>query len=367
MLLQQLQLSNFRIIESARLSDLAAVNLISGRNGSGKTSLLEAIHVLGHGRSFRTRKWQRLVRYDQAGFLITGVGANSRGEQRIGIERRLADPSPTVRLNGESLRATSELAALLPIQILDSAGFSLLEGPPEYRRQLLDWAVFHVEPSRFLQAWRRYQKALKQRNALLRSNRVDKQALSPWTDELAVQGELIHELRTVQLERLLPLLVEMHAALNSGVSVPVEVAVDYYPGWNRERNTLRAKLDMEIDRDIELGYTRDGPHRADLRVRSAGQSVVEVFSRGQLKSLVAAFRLSQAKLLRQYGIKSVFLVDDLAAELDSDRRARFIDELLKLDCQSFFTAINESDLSNSFGSTMIKMFHVEHGRVTPLP
>ena len=66
MLLQQLQLSNFRIIESARLSDLAAVNLISGRNGSGKTSLLEAIHVLGHGRSFRTRKWQRLVRYDAA-------------------------------------------------------------------------------------------------------------------------------------------------------------------------------------------------------------------------------------------------------------------------------------------------------------
>ena len=367
MLLQQLQLSNFRIIESARLSDLAAVNLISGRNGSGKTSLLEAIHVLGHGRSFRTRKWQRLVRYDQAGFLITGVGRNSRGEQRIGIERRLADPSPTVRLNGESLRATSELAALMPIQILDSAGFSLLEGPPEYRRQLLDWAVFHVEPSRFLQAWRRYQKALKQRNALLRSNRVDRQALSPWTDELAVQGELIHELRTVQLERLLPLLVEMHAALNSGVSVPVEVVVDYYPGWNRERNALRAKLDMEIDRDIELGYTRDGPHRDDLRVRSAGQSVVEVFSRGQLKSLVAAFRLSQAKLLRQYGIKSVFLVDDLAAELDSDRRARFIGELLKLDCQSFFTAINESDLSNSFGSTMIKMFHVEHGRVTPLP
>ncbi len=367
MLLQQVQLSNFRIIESARLSDLAAVNLITGQNGSGKTSLLEAIHVLGHGRSFRTRKWQRLVRFEQHAFLVTGVCVKNSGEQRIGIERRLAEPSPTVRLNGENLRATSELATLLPIQILDSAGFSLLEGPPEFRRQLLDWAVFHVEPSQFLHAWRRYQKALKHRNALLRASRVDKPALQPWTEELATQGEQIHKLRSAQLDKLMPLLLDMHAALNTGVSVPVAVEVDYYPGWNPKENSLREKLEREVDRDIELGYTRDGPHRADLRVRSGGQSVVEVFSRGQLKSLVAAFRLSQAKLLRQYGIKSVFLVDDLAAELDSDRRARFIDELLKLDCQSFFTAINESDLSNSFGSTTIRMFHVEHGRVTPLP
>ncbi|MBB3048674.1 DNA replication and repair protein RecF [Litorivivens lipolytica] len=367
MILTDIELKNFRIIESAQLSGLESVNLITGSNGSGKTSLLEAIHVLGHGRSFRTRKWQRLVRYETSAFRVIGKGSSTRGEIRLGVERKLMESSPLVRLNGETLKATSELASVLPIQILDSAGFSLLAGPPEFRRQLLDWAVFHVEPSRFLTAWRRYQKALKHRNALLRSSGVNARALAPWTEELATQGELIHSLRMNQLDKLLPLLLEMHSALNSDVAVPVDVKLAYYPGWNRDESDLQTKLNKEIDRDIELGYTRDGPHRADLRVKSAGQPVAEVFSRGQLKSLVAAFRLSQAKLLRQYGIKSVFLIDDLAAELDAERRGRFIGELLKLDCQSFFTAINEADLSSCFGSATIKRFHVEHGRVTPLP
>ncbi len=368
-MLQSLSLQNFRNFDQATLSDLRRVNVISGSNGSGKTSLLEAIHCLGSSRSFRTRKWQSLIRHGSEGFLIAGqLDHPQRGRERLGIQRERQSKNPLVKYRGVVLRSAGELAGVLPLQLIDSSAFQLLEGAPEVRRQWLDWGVFHVEQHRFVESWRRYRKALAQRNALLRRGVVTETALRPWTEELIRSGERVHALRLAQFERLVPLIQETYEAINQDTGSAVPLTYHYHAGWEVNRYSLEERLRLAITTDTELGYTRHGPHRADVRFKVDGRSALEVLSRGQLKTALCCIRIAQAKLLAQYGIKSAFLIDDLSAELDPDRRRLVVQALLALDMQLFMTSIESHDLGDCLGgcpSEQLQRFHVKHGRVSP--
>ncbi len=366
-MLRSLSIQQFRNFESAELNALGPVNLLIGENGSGKTSLLEAIYCLGSSRSFRTRKWQSLIRHGQEHFLVSGEIERGASHERLGIRRRRGEKTPLVKHRGEVLRSAGELAGVLPLQLIDSAAFQLLEGPPEVRRQWLDWGVFHVEQQRFVEAWRRYRKALQQRNALLRQGRPNPLALAPWTEALVHSGELVHSLRRAQFERLLPLIASSYEEINRGASAAVDLDYHYHPGWDTARFGLAERLAESEASDRELGYTRHGPHRADVRIKVGSQPVVEVLSRGQLKTAICCIRIAQAKLLAQYGIKSVFLIDDLSAELDPYRRRQLTQALLALDMQLVFTSIQAVDLADCFEglpAQALKRFHVKHGTVS---
>lgn len=367
MQLRSLSLHHFRNFEDAALNDLGSVNLLIGENGSGKTSLLEAIYCLGSSRSFRTRKWQSLIRHASTQFIVRGELDRNGSVERLGVRRRQGEKVPLVKHRGEILRSAGELAGVLPLQLIDSAAFQLLEGPPENRRQWLDWGVFHVEQQRFVVAWRRYRKALQQRNALLR-RAAPPLALAPWTDELVRSGEVVHALRLAQFERLVPLIHEAYNEINREASAAVDLAYSYYAGWDTERYDLAQRLEASQQTDRELGYTRHGPHRADVRIKVAAQPALEVLSRGQLKTVLCCIRIAQAKLLAQYGIKSVFLIDDLPAELDPFRRRQLTQALLALDMQLFFTSIQAVDLADCFDGlppNTVKRFHVKHGATSP--
>jgi len=368
--LRNLTLHTFRNFAATSLDDCGAVNLLIGENGSGKTSLLEAIYCLGSSRSFRTRKWQSLVQHHEEQFVVTGELHRNGANERLGIRRRRGEKSPVVKHRGVMLRSAGELAGVLPLQLIDSAAFQLLEGPPEIRRQWLDWGVFHVEQHAFVVAWRRYRKALQQRNALLRQSSTPLSALSPWTEELVRSGEVVHALRHAQFERLVPLIQSTYAEIDASASAAVSLDYRYSPGWDVSQYSLAERLDSALQADRELGYTRHGPHRADVRIKVGAQPAIEVLSRGQLKTAICCIRIAQAKLLAQYGIKSVFLIDDLPAELDPYRRRQLTQALLGLEMQLFFTSIQAGDLADCFEGLpahALKRFHVKQGSASPLP
>jgi DNA replication and repair protein RecF len=367
--LRSLKIQGLRNISSAEFADFTRFNLFYGANGAGKTSLLESVHLLGLGRSFRNAKHQPLINYsaDSAvvfGELSVGHAQDSKLSGRkvtLGVSRNRHDTGE-IRIQGVRADSVAELAALMPLQVLNAETFQLLLGAPSLRRQFLDWGVFHVEQS-FLIQWRRLQRALKQRNSLLRRGKISRLELAPWDIELVSLATAVTRLRQEYFELWLPVVRDM-----VGFLWPEGRELDFslYIGWDKKLS-MQDILEKQFSRDQELGYTSQGPHRADIKIRLRGMPVGEVLSRGQLKLLSAAMRLAQGAVLRSYSDKQcVFLVDDLPAELDQQRRSALCELLIGLQSQVFLTSIDPQSIASSgFDPKELSVFHVEQGAVYP--
>ncbi|BAZ92598.1 DNA replication and repair protein RecF [Thiohalobacter sp. COW1] len=356
--LTRLSLSHFRNITAAELELSPRFNLIVGANGSGKTSLLEAIFYLGRVRSFRTRKLDQLIQGGETHFrLIARLADPDTGERTLGIER--GPDGQTLRLGGQPVRQLAELARALPIQLLNPDSHLILEGGPRYRRRFLDWGVFHVEPG-FYSAWQRYAKALKQRNAALRTGR-SRRDIAAWTPALVQAAEVLHSLRNEYISELLPY---VRSNLASLVDLP-GLDFRYQPGWPEEAG-LAATLDARLDSDLRRGFTQAGPHRADLLPLLDGVPAIERISRGQQKQLVSALLLAQAELMMEKNRQPcLFLIDDLPAELDMGHRQRVLERLLALQSQLYITTTDADAIPSSPGMDA-RMFHVEQGRLAEI-
>ncbi|MDY3196985.1 MAG: DNA replication/repair protein RecF [Pseudomonadaceae bacterium] len=358
--LKRLSVTGVRNLQPVTLHPSPRINLIHGANGSGKTSLLEAIHLLGLARSFRSTRLQPVIRYGEQACTVFGEIAQRSGvTNSVGITRS-KEPDYQIRMDGQKVRSLAELAAALPLQLINPDSFRLLEGAPKQRRQYLDWGVFHVE-HQFLPAWQRLQKSLKQRNSLLRRGRIQRSMLQPWEIELVAAGEQLDAFRQAYLQQLKPVFEDILAQL-----VPLEdLTLSYYRGWDREK-PLAQVLDEQFERDTQLGYTQAGAQRADLRLRYRGMNAVDVLSRGQQKLVVCALKIAQGYLMKQHGAQQdcVFLVDDLPSELDEHHRRALCSLLENLECQVFISCVELATLRECWKTdTPVSMFHVEHGHI----
>jgi len=353
MSLVEIGVTNLRCIEQAELAVAPSLTLLWGDNGSGKTSLLEAMFLLGRGRSFRTRNNERLIRYQQDHLRVTGrVGAPSGAQQAIGLE--VSREGTTARIHGQPAQSLGELSQVFPVQIIDPGVHRLVEEGGYRRRRWVDWAVFHVEP-RFMDTWLRYARALKQRNAALKQPGSDADA---WNPELARLGESIAESRLHLLEQLQPYWRETVLALSG-----LEVELHYLKGWSQDQTLLEA-LQGSRTRDVLRQVTHVGPHRADVTVRLHGRPARVVLSRGQQKLVAAAMTVAQLRLLQDATRTApTLLLDDPAAELDGERLERFIAQVAQLRCQLVVTSLQSG--SRLFG-TPERTFRVEQGRVQPV-
>ncbi|MGH8493121.1 MAG: DNA replication/repair protein RecF [Moraxellaceae bacterium] len=355
MTLSRLEIAHLRNLQSVSLLPHPRLNLLTGANGSGKTSVLEALHLLGLGRSFRSGRARRLVNDEQS---RSTVFASFVDQGMAGIERG-ANGETQLKLDGRSQITLAELAQRLPLALLDPESMDILDAGSKPRRAQLDWGVFHVE-HRFYPVWQRYQRALKQRNSLLRSGSIGRLESAVWDRELADSAALLHTFRSEYLQRWQPL---WEARI--GDFLPdQELCLEYSAGWDVEE-PLSELLSAAWDRDREKGYTQIGPHRADLRVKRGTAPADEVLSRGQKKLVVCALKLSQVALLHSTGRNCVLLVDDLASELDAEARGRLIDYLATSGAQVFITAIEPEAVRPALDRTGegYKMFHVEHGNI----
>ena len=332
----RLDITGFRNLEPVQIDCAPRLNVLTGPNASGKTSVLEALYFLGRGRSFRTRLPRELIQTGASAFRVVGMMSGSDDRRiPIGIERTLHEL--TARIGGVPTRSLAELARQTPVLLLNPDSHRLLEDGPQQRRQFMDWGLFHAEPG-FLDAWRRYSTALRHRNAALRSGAAQRM-VDAWDGELATAATVLDQWRATfckALEGVLARLTEQTLAL-------AEVRVDYRRGWPLEppERGFAEWLHSGRDSDRQQGHTRLGPHRADFVIRIAQRSLTEALSRGQQKLLVIALILAQAELYQRHvGDACILLVDDLPAELDAANRVRVMQTLAQLDTQLFITTID---------------------------
>lgn len=360
MSLSRVTVTAVRNLHPVTLSPSPRINILHGANGSGKTSLLEAIHLLGLARSFRSNKLLPMIQYEQVACTVFG---QVRGEQdavhHLGIARDRAGELK-IRIDGENARSAAQLAELLPLQVINPDSFRLLEGAPKVRRQFLDWGVFHVEP-RFLPAWQRLQKALRQRNSGLRHGTLDAASQAAWDRELCLASDELDGYRRAYIQALKPVFEEVLSEL-----LGLEgLTLSYYRGWDKDKS-LADVLAATLLRDQQLFHTQAGPQRADLRIRIGVHNAAEILSRGQQKLVVCALRIAQGHLLNQakHG-QCIYLVDDLPSELDEHHRRALCRLLDDLQCQVFITCVDKEFLMSGWRTdTPVSMFHVEHGTIT---
>lgn len=351
MTLARLSIRDLRCLAQVDIEPDAALNLFSGPNASGKTSLLEAVYLLGRGRSFRSARRQAAIREGAERAQVIGRLGDGR---TIGIELRRS--GWTARAGGSPVESLVELASLLPVQLLDPDIHRLVQEGPGERRRFLDWATFHVKPG-FLEVWRTYHRAMRQRNAALREGQ-SLSMLRPWEEAMAEAGQVIDRLRAETAALLQPPISAAAAALLDG-----ELELAYRPG-QAAGVALAEALATSRDRDRRAGLTHVGPHRADLSVVYDRHRARGWVSRGQQKLVAAALVLGQSELLAPaWGGRGILLVDDPAAELDPGRAGRLLARVAALPFQVFVTALDPAPLA---GLAQGRRFHVEQGEIRPV-
>ena len=357
MSLTRLNIEAFRNIQSAQLIPAPGINVIYGQNGSGKTSILEAIYFLGMGRSFRSHLSQRVINHDDDKLTLFATLNLARGDSKIGL-RRFRNGETEVKMDGEKVKRLSTLAEALPIQVITPESFSLLFEGPKSRRQFIDWGAFHADPQ-FYGAWTNVRRVLKQRNQLLRNGSAYSH-IQFWDQEFVRYAEQVTEIRNHYVDSLNELLKGI-----IGEFLPsVDVKVSFTRGWD-SKTDFAELLENQYSRDLATGHTVSGPHKADLRLRVGTLPAQDALSRGQLKLLVCALRIAQGKLLKQQIDKhSIYLVDDLPSELDAQHRQLLLKQLTDTGAQVFVTAIDPAAIVDSLHTPPGRMFHVEQGRVT---
>ncbi|HEY6457900.1 MAG TPA: DNA replication/repair protein RecF [Steroidobacteraceae bacterium] len=360
MSLGQLSIQNLRCLRQAELDLHPGRNLIVGANGSGKTSLLEGIFLLGRGRSFRTRNSERLIAHGESRLVVFGrtMPPEDPGiPTALGIQVTRGEPT-VAKIQGEFAPTLAALSQALPVQVIDPGVHKLVEDSAFRRRRWMDWTTFHVEHG-FVEVWASYTRALKQRNAVLKQLQSAGagaiQQLAAWDAELARWGEPLAQSRRQTMERLQP-----HWRQTVGALAGLNLELVYFQGWARDVSLLEA-LEHSRERDLVRGSTHAGPHRSDVLLKLDAKLARDTLSRGQQKLVAVSMILAQLQLLANVlPAPPTLLLDDPAAELDPERLTRFIDQVAPLHCQLILTSLAPG--RQPFGQAD-RMFHVEQGRV----
>ena len=405
-MIERLQISNLRNLTQVDLQS-AACNVIIGANGSGKTSLLEAIFLLSRGKSFRHHQPKRYIQHHQN---TVTVHAKLNDSSTLAIQKQ-ADATTLLRLNQTTVYNQSILTEQLPTLLIDPSTMDMLEQGSASRRQLLDWLVFHMKQG-FHPQWVAYQRLLKQRNSLLKKahhlTQVQIAELKSWDKGLSNHAALIHHYRERIFTEWQPYFAESIAQLLPAYAE--QLSLSYGAGYDTNV-ALDLQLNERLEQDLQLGYTRIGNHRADIHVHWRSNASAEstnsdsksatvdsnnasqidtinlpvlkeqaanVLSRGEKKLLITALRLSQLPLLlhaeQSANVASellntratpVVLLDDITAELDSRAIEILLSTLAKLPCQVFMSSLTDDivPLVKELWPSP-KMFHVKQGKVS---
>lgn len=358
-MLSQLRIAALRNIAAAELTPGRHFNLFYGANGAGKTSVLEAIHFLHLGRSFRSHLATSIIQSGAEHLSVFGLFRQASGALLpVGLMR--SRPGDwLLKIGGEKKDSLAELAGLCPQLVLTPDSFQLLTAGPKVRRQFLDWGVFHVERS-FFPMWQRLSRVMKQRNAALKSARSYRD-VEIWDRDYVELTQSLNALRQRYLDALLPALqnLALHFLADSNVRF------GFYPGWDVDKD-LAELLRNHFEQDRRQGFTGLGLHKADLRIKIGTLAAQDVLSRGQQKRLITVLKLAQAQVLKQDGDKPcLFLIDDLPSELDDDSRQLLLAKLSDFGHQVFLSSITRDAIAHHLNPADCTVFHVEHGVVRP--
>lgn len=357
MLLSRVQIAQLRNLDTVALDLSPRFNLFVGRNGAGKSSLLEAVSMLATGRSFRTSDLREVIRHGQSACHIYAEIEQSGTLRRYGLAR-MRSGGFEARVDGEGVRRLADALRLLPVQVISPESLALLSSGRKARCRFLDYGLFHVEQG-FYDLWRRYERLLQQRNELLKRQASNRE-LAPYATLLAEVASPLTEMRSGYVERLNQALV----VLAEGVAPGVKLQLKFEPGWHSDQPFADA-LAERLVRDRQQGFTSIGPQRAGFSLSYNGKAADEVCSRGQMKLAVTCLKLAQGEdIAALLGQPVLYLLDDIESELDRERRNALLLWLRQRQLQVLATAINE-DAASTLLQAGDALFHVEHGAIHP--
>ena len=353
--LTKISIKHLRCFDSVELSLSPGINFFYGANGSGKTSMLEAMFIFSSGKSFKSSNLQSLIKYKKENFYLKGFD-NKKGHI-VEIQKYKNKPI-SIMLNNKKT-VTSKLIKQFPCTPIHNNTFSFASAPPDFRRKLLDRSIFIAEES-FSPAWFAYHRTLKQRNAALKNNRISD--IYAWNTKLSKEGVLLTEHRKdffkktlFEFNNLLKL-IEPKKVFNFFNLI----TINFYCGW-KLKDSLFETLQENIKKDLKRKTTTEGPHKSDITFLINDLDARQVLSRGEQKFFSILWSYAQHEVLKKYyQIEATLIIDDIRSELDERVFDLFVELLKHNKNQVIFSCIEDcfsSKISNEFNE--FKKFHVE--------
>ncbi|MCL9683123.1 DNA replication/repair protein RecF [Legionella maioricensis] len=351
MILTDFKIHHLRNISSAHLVLNSRFTFIIGPNGSGKTSILEALYLLSCGHSFRSREISPIITHGQSALTVFARAAN---HDTVSIQKSCCEPTQ-IKLNNQFCTTTSQLAYALPCQIFYSDIFQIIDAGPSVRRSVLDWGLFHVKPN-YLALWKEYKKVLKHRNALLKKH-APYAYFIPWDQQLSCLANQLDELRQDYFELWKNRFYHVLQQLTDSVC-----SIDYFKGWDKKKTgkSLEQVLAEHFNSDNQKLYTQYGAHQADIFIESNDIKAKQVLSRGQQKIILIALKLAQGELLNQ---QCLYLFDDLVSELDDDHQHKLLDYLASQPGQYVITSVNKMDFIAQLPNEHVSSYAIHNGSI----
>jgi DNA replication and repair protein RecF len=358
--IRTLRLTNFRNFGDITVEFGERRNVILGGNAEGKTNVLDAVHILGVGRSHRERREANLVKFGEEFYRIEGV-FDQKGVKTV-IEVAFGAEGKRIRINGKEARG-SDLIGLAAVVITCPDDIGLVKGSPLGRRRFIDIAMCQMNRG-YLRDLQQYYRVLAQRNMLFRKggeSRAGRDA-AVWDKGLVDAGEKVVGERVEFLKMLSPM---VKADYNTISGELVEISVAYQPRGYRIEGTrgiadgLRAAMEKNRENEAARGYSLVGPHVDDFSFLIGGRDMRQFGSEGEQRTAVLALRCAEARAIEERLEKPpIVLLDDVFAELDENRSAALISLIARFD-QIILTASRSSPL----GAENVRRIHVERGRV----
>jgi DNA replication and repair protein RecF len=359
MTLSNLLLRNFRSYREAQIEFSPGVNLLYGKNAAGKTNLLEAIFFLSTGRSFRTSRLDELILQGERYFYLEATFVKDGIQQTLKISYDGAVRQ--LQLNATTYRNFTQLLGLLPHVLYTPEDIDLIRGGPNERRRFLDLHLAQIDPL-YVHHWLRYNRAMKQRNCLLRTH--EEGGIESWEAIMALSGAYIIQKREQAVAELIPYVeraLKRFSADQELLSIhyrPVGIGAKYHRDEYAER--LRKNLAFLRKKEAALGATLTGPHRDDLKLEVSGKDARAFASEGQKRSCIAAMRLGQWERYRAVNeVSPLFSIDDFGVHLDAQRHALLNAELARLG-QVFLTSPFDS---HDISAPLLAKFRIEEGTI----
>ncbi len=363
MILKRISVLNYKNIAQADLSFSPKVNCLVGHNGEGKTNLLDAVYFLSFCKSATNPADSQNIRHGEDFFMLRGEYEHESGEPEevcCGLKR---DGKKRFRRNGKEYKRLSEHIGLVPAVLVSPADASLISGGSEERRRFMDMAIAQHDHE-YLDALTRHDKALRQRNVLLRQEEEPDEALMAlWEEAMAREGEKIYEKRKAYVEELVPAFREFHARISRGKE---HVGLRYVS--HGQRGELLEVIRRDRAKDRIMGYSLHGVHRDDLEMTSGEFPIRREGSQGQVKTCLIALKLAQFDFLRRGGSRTtpLLLLDDIFDKLDAGR----VERIVKIVSGGQFGQIFVTDTNRDHLDRILekadgdyKLFHVENGEI----
>ncbi|MDR1495869.1 MAG: DNA replication/repair protein RecF [Clostridiales Family XIII bacterium] len=346
MYIRTLALQNFRNYEACSVDFGRGVNILTGKNGEGKTNMLEAVHILSMGRSFRTRNDAEAITFGKTFYRIKGLFG--KGDEDMTVEVSMNGRDKSFFVDGVGVRKGADLAGHALTVIFSPDDLRIVKDEPEKRRRFMDHELFQLKPLYYLDVIK-YRRIVKNRNLLLKEQTLNEPLLNVYDGYLADTGARIMAERARFAEKLAVISAGIQSRITA-TSTDEEGAleVSYEPSVaftaiEDARERIAAELQSRRAKDREFGATTAGPHKDDLKLVSGGVDLRKYGSQGQQRTAALALKLAEVDIIKEEtGEMPILLLDDVLSELDEGRQKRLPDSFE--DCQIIITTADPPEI-----------------------